>query len=161
MTIPLVCTNMNRHHVRSHQNDHIPRHRLPLPQRLNRLADSLAADVHTENNAPTHNVPLIRPSGCQLQTRNGTITRSYTRALHEAFTYQQTLEHICRRLEIHQTTMREIAWSEFDRAFNKLTTGTQRIIRRWMFGYLPTQRRLARYKQSLPTTQRETVRHHM
>ena len=34
MTIPLVCTNMNRHHVRSHQNDHIPLHRLPLPQRL-------------------------------------------------------------------------------------------------------------------------------
>ena len=94
-TIPMVCTNMNRHHIRSHQNDHIPLHRLPLPQRLNRMADSLAADIHNVNNIQTHKVPLIRPAGCQLHTRHGTITRSYTRSLHEAFTYQQTLEHIC------------------------------------------------------------------
>ena len=147
-TIPLVCTAMQRHHIRSHQNDHIALHRLPMPQRLNRMADSLAADAHTAHNSPSHNVPLISLAGCQLQTKAGTITRAYTRTLHEAFTYQQTTKHICHRLGIHQTRMHSIAWSPFNQAFQSLPLGSQRIIRRWMFGYLPTQRRLTRYKQS-------------
>ena len=147
-TIPLVSTILQRQHIRSHQHDHIPIHKLPLPQRLNRMADELAASVHDESSPPTHKAPLIQPAGCQLNTRHGTITRAYTRTLHDAFTHNQTSKHICNRLGISDTNLYNIAWTEFDQAFISITPGTRRIIRRWMFGYLPTQRRLVHYKQS-------------
>ena len=31
-TIPLVSTTLHRHHIRSHQHDHVPLHQLPIPQ---------------------------------------------------------------------------------------------------------------------------------
>ena len=158
-TIPLVSTILHRHHIRSHQHDHVPLHQLPIPQRLNRMADELAASVHKNQTRPTNKVPLITLAGCQLHTQHGTITRSYTRTLHDAFTHQQTSQHICHRLGIHTTSMSNIAWLEFDRAFKSLPTGTKRTIRRWIFGYLPTQRRLARYKQS-PSALCPTCRQH-
>ena len=145
-TIPLVSTTLHRHHIRSHQHDHLPLHKLPIPHRLNRIADSLASSAHEDCPTVTNKVPLVAPAGCQLQINKGTITRSYTRMLHNAFTYKQTSRHICNRLGIFHTTMNSIAWDEFDRAFKSFGPGNQRILRRWMFGYLPTQRRLARYK---------------
>ena len=146
-TIPLMSTILHRHHIRSHQHDHTPLHQLPLPQQLNRIADSLASRVHQEQNPPSNRVPIITIAGCQLHTRQGTITRSFTRTLHNAYTYQQTRRHICNRLGIHSTLFPHIAWTEFGRAFRSLSSGTKRIIRRWIFGYLPTQQRLARHQQ--------------
>ena len=159
-TLPLVTTNLQQQHIRSHQNDHKPIHLLPIPQQLNRLADNLAASKHDDHTQPTKHAPLITIAGCQLRTKQGTITRSYTRLLHCAFTDQSTCKHICQRLNIPSGSLNDIAWDEFDRAFRSLSTGSKRTIRRWMFGYLPTQRRLARYNQShsslCPTCQRET-----
>ena len=145
-TIPLVSTSLHPQHIRSHQHDHIPLHQLPLPQRLNRMADELASQAHTFAPPNTSHVPLITTARCQLNLHNGTITRSYKTTLHNAFTHHHTCKHICRRLHITQTTMDTIAWTEFSRAFRSLPTGNQRIIRRWIFGFLPTQRRLARYQ---------------
>ena len=147
-TLPLVTTELKTQHIRSHQNDHKPIHQLPTPQRLNRIADNLAANVHKEHHPQTKHVPLITIAGCQLRTKQGTITRSYTRMLHAAFTDQSTSTYLCNRLNIHSNILTQIAWDEFERAFRSLSTGSKRIIRRWMFGYLPTQYRLARYKQS-------------
>ena len=112
------------------------------------MADILASDAHNSPVQSTARVPLITPAKCQLHTKQGTITRSYRRTLHNLFTEQHTRRHICQRLDITTTTMSSIAWTEFHRAFRYLPTGIQRIIRRWMYGYLPTQRRLARYKIS-------------
>ena len=148
-TIPLVTTNLQPRHIRSHQHDHTPLHLLPLPYRLNRIADSLAGKAHNNiNNNATHHVPLITIAGCHLRTKEGTITRSYTKHLHQAFTHQSTCKHICHRLKIDLRTMNQIAWQEFAIAFKSLPLGTRRIVRRWMFGYLPTQRRLVRYRQA-------------
>ena len=112
------------------------------------MADILASDTHNTTSQPTDRVPLITPAKCQLHMTQGTITRSYRRTLHNLFTESNTRRHICHRLDITQATMDSIAWTEFHRAFRSLTNGTQRIIRRWMYGYLPTQHRLARYKIS-------------
>ena len=100
-TIPLVSTKLHRHHIRSHQHDHLPLHKLPIPHQLNRIADSLASTVHEDSPTATNKVPLVTPAGCQLQIKKGTITRSYTRMLHNAFTYKQTSRHICNRLGIY------------------------------------------------------------
>ena len=145
-TIPLVSTSLHPQHIRSHQHDHMPLHHLPLPQRLNRMADELASRAHTSAPSNTSYVPLITIARCQLNLHYGTITRSYKTALHNAFTHQHTCKHICHRLQITQSTMDTIAWTEFSRAFRSLSTGSQRIIRRWIFGFLPTHQRLARYK---------------
>ena len=147
-SIPLVTYKLQQKHVRSHQYDNIPLHLLPLPHRLNRMADALAADVHKWNPHSTQHVPLISLAGCQMNTPLGTITRSYTRTLQAAFTEQATRKHLCNRLDIEPTTFNAIAWSEFHRAFQTLTQSQKRITRKWLFGYLPTQRRLARYQLS-------------
>ena len=95
-TIPLVSTILHRHHLRSHQHDQTPLHKLPLPQRLNRMADTLASLVHQETNTSSNWVPLITIAGCQLHTKHGTITRLYTCTLHNKYTHQQTTRHICK-----------------------------------------------------------------
>ena len=73
-TIPLVSTELYRHHIRSHQHDHIPLHKLPIPHRLNRIADSLTSTAHDDHPTATNKVPLITLAGCQLQINKGTIT---------------------------------------------------------------------------------------
>ena len=78
----------------------------------------------------------------------GTITRSYTKTLHDAFTENATSRHLCHRLDIDNNTLHSIAWTEFHRAIKSFSPGHKRTIRKWLFGYLPTQRRLARYKHS-------------
>ena len=147
-SIALVTTNLHKHHIRSHQHDHVPLHCLPLPQRLNRIADELATNAHNSHNHDTTRVPLITPAVCQLHTKHGTITRSYYKILHEAFTDKTTTTHICNRLQIGQATIHYIAWNEFARAFRGLTPGQKRTVRKWIFGYLPTQTRLSRYNYS-------------
>ena len=148
LTIPMVAVSFQQQHVRSHQYDNLPIQQLPLPHRLNRIADKLADQAHTLQPSNNNHVPLITLAGCQLQLKQGTITRSYTRLLQQAFMDSSTRQHICNRLNINRQTMDTIAWKEFARAFSSLSQGSQRIIRRWIFRYLPTQRRLARYKQS-------------
>jgi len=61
--------------------------------------------------------------------------------------------------------MELIAWEEFAKAFASFSTGSQRILRRWIYGFLPTQRRLYRHNTStndlcpVCTTSEETDTH--
>ena len=59
-----------------------------------------------------------------------------------------TRQHLCHRLKLDNNTLDSIAWTEFNRAFQSSSHGHKRTIRKWLFGYLPTQRRLHRYKLS-------------
>ena len=166
LTIPLVTTTLTQQHIRSHQSDNTPLHLLPLPQRLNRIADELATAHYTHIDATKGNrVPLITPARCQLHTSAGTITRSYLPVLHRAYTEQTTRQHISKRFNLERTQVDTIEWRTFGKAFRKLKPGHQRIIRRWMYGYLPTQRRLHRYNPHISNlcplcrTQIETDHH--
>ena len=82
----------------------------------------------------------------------GTITRSYTRVLHNAFTHTTTSKHLCHRLNIGKSTLKSIAWDEFSRAFRSLSPSHKSTVRKWIFGYLPTQRRLAKYNNCQSAT---------
>ena len=118
LTIPLVTTNLTQQHIRSHQSDNTPPHLLPLPQRLNRMADELATAHYTRiDTTKGHRVPLITPAHCQLHTSVGTITRSYTPALHHAYSDQTTRQHICTHFQLERTQVDTIAWRPFGTAF--------------------------------------------
>ena len=145
-TLPLLTNDFIPRHLHSHQADHIPLASLPIHLRLNRLADELAK-THNKS-LPTTNpkIPLITLSACQIHTRGATISNSISRHLTNAFNHSTSIKHISNRLRIDHTTQNQIAWKEFARALSSLTTGHQRIIRRWIYGFLPTQKRLHRYK---------------
>ena len=147
-SFPLVLNTFHRRHIRSHQNDNIPLHLLPLPQRLNRIADNLATTAYSQIPQYNTHAPLISLARCQLRMACGTITRSYTKILHEAYMEHTTRQHLCHRLKLDNNTLDSIAWTEFNRAFQSSSHGHKRTIRKWLFGYLPTQRRLHRYKLS-------------
>ena len=144
-TIPLVTTNLQPHHIRSHQYDNDPIASIPLPYRLNRLSDRLATQQLHRIDSDTTHVPLLDPARCQVNIYGKTITRSVPSQLRSAFYDQQTKNHILRRLgvSVHQ----DVHWQCFSSAFNNLSHSQQRTIRKWIFGFLPTQRRLHRYSE--------------
>ena len=141
----LVSSNLHQKHIHSHQNDNIPLHSLPLPQKLNRMADSLAKDHAKTTNHATTTTPLISLAGCQLSINHSTITRSIPRYLAAAYSQQASINHIRRRLELPTNIHHLVAWKEFSRALLSFSVAHQRTIRRWIYGFLPTQKRLFRY----------------
>ena len=120
-TIPLITVSFQQQHVHSHQYNNLPLQQLPLPHRLNRIADKLATEAHNFITTNHKHVPLITLAGCQLQLKQGTITRSYTRLLQQAFMDLSTRQHICRRLDIDQQILDNIAWKEFAQVFGSLS----------------------------------------
>ena len=151
-SIPLLTARFRPKHLHSHQADNIPLHRLPLHLRLNRIADQLAKQHNDSITETTNKVPLITPSACQINIRGKTITRSIPRHLTAAFTHSTSITHIRHRLNIASPHISSIAWKEFARALSSLPLGQQRIIRRWIYGFLPTQLRLHRYKSATSPT---------
>ena len=89
-------------------------------------------------------VPLLHQAACQLHIKGKTITRSIANNLHRAYTYESSTTHLTNRLNLHSTYRASIAWTEFARAFKSFPVGSQRILRRWIYGFLPTQLRLQR-----------------
>ena len=143
-TNQLLSFTIRQHHLRSHQYDNMPLHAIPIPHRLNRIADRLANEHNATLPHPMTKVPLIDPAGCQLHINLRTVTHSIARRLHYAFTYDQSIRHISHRLHLHTTLANNIAWKAFARAFCSFSVNQQRILRRWIYGFLPTQRRLYR-----------------
>ena len=144
-TIPLITTQFNPHHLHSHQADSAALDQLPIHIRLNRMADKLAQQHNNTLQTPTTVTPLITLARCQLHIRGQTITRSIPRSLQESFTRSTSISHIRQRFRLHHTCIQSIAWTEFQRAFSSFSTGQKRILRRWLYGFLPTQLRLHRY----------------
>ena len=144
-TIPLVTTNLQSHHIRSHQYDNDPINSIPLPYRLNRLADRLATKHLHQINGNTTHAPLLAPARCQVNIHGKTITRGIPNNLRSAFFDKPLQDHLLRRLgiSIHQ----DINWNCFSSAFLQLPQRHQQTIRKWVFGFLPTQRRLHRYSE--------------
>ena len=75
-TLNLLPRSLHPHHLHSHQYDKRPIHTIPIPYRLNRIADKLADEHNSSLNCPMTKAPLLRPAGCQLHLNNGTITHS-------------------------------------------------------------------------------------
>ena len=140
-----TTTSSIRRHLRSHQHDNTPLHQLPVPQRLNRIADNLASQHNQTMHHPATRVPLVTPARCQLHINNHTVTNHYTRRLTDSYTHQISMKHIRQRLNLPADITNSIAWPEFSRAFNSFPANHQRFLRRWLYGFLPTQRRLHRY----------------
>ena len=145
LSIPMISQHFHPNHIRSHQYDNIPIHKLPLPYRLNRIADNLADKQNRQMTKPALHAPLITPARCQLHIHNTTITASIPHQLRQAYTHQTTTTHLLRRLHIPFQLSPSIAWDEFARAFASFSAAHQRILRRWIYGFLPTQKRLHRY----------------
>ena len=102
-TLPLVSVNIKFAHLKSHQYDNLPLHSLPLPYRLNRIADKLAQDHNLIMTHPMETVPLIHQAACQLHIQGKTITRSLANNLHRAYTYESSITHLTNRLTLHST----------------------------------------------------------
>ena len=143
-TLNLLNRTIHSHHLHSHQYDNRPIHTIPTPHRLNRIADKLATEHNSTLDHPMKKAPLFHPAGCQLQLNHSTITHSIPQRLHHAFTYTQSIRQITHRLLLHPNIKDNIAWTAFARAFKAFPVGSQRILRRWIYGFLPTQRRLHR-----------------
>ena len=143
-TIPDVSAHLQLRHLHSHQFDNVPLQSLPLPQRLNRIADSLAKHHNRTIDQPTNLVPLLHPARCQVHVGRRTVTRSLTTSLRHAHSRSTSITHIMHRIGLHSTAYNTIAWNEFTRAINSFPPSHQRILRRWIYGFLPTQRRLHR-----------------
>ena len=144
-SIPMVSQHLHPHHIRSHQYDNLPLHNLPLPYKLNRLADSLASKHNRQMTTTALRTPLITPARCQLHIHSTTITASLPNHIRQAYTHQTTITHLLRRLHTPLQLSHSIAWDEFTRAFTSFSAAHQRILRRWIYGFLPTQKRLHRY----------------
>lgn len=145
---PLLTNHLTSHHLHSHKFDNSSMEKLPLPQRLNRIADTLAKTHIRTLPAAMEKVPLITIARCQLHIRNATITRIPAIRLRQSFTNDQSQAHIRTRFGFTPHTYDQIAWPEFAAAFKSLSNSQQRIFRRWMYGFLPTQKRLHRYGNS-------------
>lgn len=143
-SLPLLTTNLDSQHLHSHKFDHTDLTKLPLPQRLNRIADNLAKKRIRMTPQACERVPLLPTTGCQLHIHNKTITRVPALRLRQSYNLHQTSLHIRRRFKLTPASYQDIAWPEFARAFRSLSTASQRIFRRWMYGFIPTQRRLHR-----------------
>ena len=142
-SVPLVTTKLQSIHIRSHQYDNEPLESIPLPHKLNRIADQLATQHLSQISQPTSKAPLLDPARCQLHIGGNTITRALPTYLRSAFSDKHIRTHLLRRLDIAPNL--DILWPSFSSAFHKLSSSQQRIIRKWVFGFLPTQRRLHRY----------------
>ena len=142
--MPNVSPNITYHHLKSHQYDNTPLHSIPIPYQLNRIADKLANQHNTTLSHPMEKVPLLNPAQCQLQIKGKTITRSIARHLQQAFSIEASTKHLMNRLGLHSNYRYNIAWPEFSRAFRSFPSTQQRILGRWIYGFLPTQRRLHR-----------------
>ena len=141
-----VC--LQSHHLYSHQYDAIPMEQLDIPPRLNRIADNLAKQHNKTMTSPATQVPLISHARCQLNIKGKTITSKIPQRLWDAYTESQSLQHLQHRLQLRPLEIHMIAWDEFAKAFSSFSSGSQRIIRRWLYGFLPTQRRLHRTNTS-------------
>ena len=142
-SVPLVTTKLQSIHIRSHQYDNEPLESIPLPHKLNRITDQLAIQHLSQISQPTSKAPLLDPARCQLHIGGNTITRALPTYLHSAFSDKHIRTHLLRRLDIAPNL--DILWRSFSSDFHKLSSSQQRIIRKWVFGFLPTQRRLHRY----------------
>ena len=140
-----ATTSFTQQHLRSHQCDNTPLHQLPVPQRLNRIADNLASQHNQQMLHPEPCVPLVTPAQCQLHINKHTVTNHYNCRLSNSYTHNTLVQHIRQRLNLPTDTINSIAWPEFSRAFKSFSTNHQRFLRRWLYGFLPTQRRLHRY----------------
>ena len=143
-TMRQLSPRISSSHLHSHQYDTVPLHNLPLPYRLNRIADTLAKRCNDSIESPQTQVPRPSPARCQLHIGNHTITRSIATTLHFAYSKTTSLSHIATCLQIPPNMAYTIAWKEFAQAFKSFSPGHQRILRRWIYGFLPTQQRLFR-----------------
>ena len=104
-------------------------------------------DTHAKHHnntleSPQTQVPLPTPAQCQLHIGKHTITQSFATTLHFAYSKTTSLSHIATCLQLLAHTAHTIAWKEFTQAFQSFPLGQQYIIGQWLYGFLPTQRRL-------------------
>ena len=131
-SVPLVTTKLQSIHIRSHQYDNEPLESIPLPHKLNRIADQLAIQHLSQISQPTSKAPLLDPARCQLHIGGNTITRALPMYLRSAFSDKHIRTHLLRRLDIAPNL--DILWPSFSSAFHKLSTSQQRknSIRRYI-----------------------------
>lgn len=141
---PWITQSLTTTHLHSHQHDNTPLHLLPLPYRLNRMADDLADDYNESMTHPLTHVPLLAPARCQLQLGSLTPTRSLPYRLRQEYHRPASILHLRHRFNLSIDTYQDINWEAFEKAFATFSPSSQRILRRWLYGFLPTQRRLHR-----------------
>ena len=108
------------------------------------MADTLAKQHNLTLAQPMEQVPLINCAACQVNINGQTITHSLAKELHQAYTLETSTIHLTHRINLHSNYRTTIAWNEFAQALKSFTTNHQRILRRWIYGFLPMQQRLHR-----------------
>ena len=117
-------------HVKGHQDKNKSYDELPLKAQLNIDADELCGHWLTANPDWNHSiVPLLPTSGSQLNTLNGTITRSLRHELQLARTLPPLKAHMIKKYYWSESSFQDIHWDCHGRALKRLEKHSTTLIK--------------------------------
>ena len=137
-------------HIKGHQNETKPWHKLTRSAQLNCRADELAAEYLMEfPNIDRAKVPLLPASGCQLQMGAGTITYDLKLKLTHARTVPPLRKKLCEKNAWDVQVFHEIDWTAHGQALKRLRKHRKTLVQ-YINDWLPVGKRIHKYNIKYP-----------
>ena len=137
-------------HIKGHQNETKPWHKLTRSAQLNCRADELANQYLMEfPNTDRTRVPLLPTLGCQLQMDTGTITYDLELRLTHAKTVPPLRKKLCEKNTWEDQVFHEIDWTAHGQALKRIRKHRKTLVQ-YVNDWLPVGKCVHKYDVKYP-----------